>query len=64
MDIKEKLDMNMVMILPEVYLALQIQSFPCFLPYLTSVLLLCPSYSNVLFFQITVSFIFHSLITS
>lgn len=63
--IKENLDMNTVMILPEVHLALQIKSFLCFLPHLTSsVLLLCPSYSDVLFFQITVSFIFHSLITS
>lgn len=67
--IKENLDMNTVTILTEVHLALQIQTFLCFLPYLiSSVLLLCPSYSNVpfffiIFFQITGSFIFCSLVT-
>ena len=61
----ENLDMNTVMILPEVCLALQIQSLLCFLLYLTSsILLLCLSCSDVLCFQITVSFIFCSLITS
>lgn len=40
-----------MMSLLEVCLALQIQSFLCFLPYLTSsVMLLCPSYPNVLSF--------------
>lgn len=63
--IKENLDMNTVMILPEVHLTLQIQSFLCLLPYLTSsVMLLCPSYPNVLFFPVTLSLIFPSLITS
>lgn len=57
--IKENLDMNTVMILPEVHLTLQIQSFLCLLPYLTSsVMLLCPSYPNVLFFPVTLSLIF------